>query len=97
MSENGGFGPPPPGSGPDGPSVFRLTLSQVTSLLFFSFRKTVSVTGTPDTLDAFYRKVLTHNLLLGWWSVPGLIWNPLTLNRNRRARAQLRQLAGPGA
>jgi hypothetical protein len=67
----------------------------VTSVIIMTQRRSVILTGTFEELEAGYRKVLTHNLLAGWWGFPfGLVWTPMTLHRNARAFRQLRQLAG---
>ena len=74
--------------------TFRLNVTELTSYLVVTQKKTKSFVGSVDDLRAQYRKVLTHNLLLGWWGIPvGLIWTPLTLNRNAKALKQLRELA----
>jgi hypothetical protein len=52
------------------------------------------VTGTVAALEAAHRRILQHNLTLGWWGVPfGVVWTPASL-RNRRALAALRALDG---
>ena len=74
--------------------TFHLTITQVTSFLIVTQRKTRQFTGTYAQLQERYRKVLVHNLLFGWWGIPfGLIGTPLALSRNAKALKQLRQLA----
>jgi Protein of unknown function (DUF2510) len=78
--------------------TFRLSLIEVTSVLVVTMRRTraVSAAGGED-FKGFYRKVLAHNLLLGWWGFPfGLIWTPMALIRNQRALAKLRGLQSSG-
>jgi hypothetical protein len=71
---------------------YALRLDQVTSLLLYTSRKGISVTGTYPEVEAAYRRVLIHNLLLGWWGFPfGLIWTPMAMLRNRRALMRLRR------
>jgi hypothetical protein len=82
--------------------VFRLTVTQVTSMIVVTQRKSRVFTGSLEELEAGYRNVLTHNLLLGWWGFPfGMVWTVMALSRNRKARGELRALAqasaGPGA
>jgi hypothetical protein len=79
--------------------VFTLTLVEVTSVLVITFRKRPAMSAKSIAeLRAFYRKVLTHNLLLGWWGFPfGLIWTPWALVTNRRALLKLRHLMASGA
>ena len=73
---------------------YRLTVTQVTSYLFVTTRKTLSFVGTPDELKRQYRKVRFHNLMLGWWGIPaGFIWTPRSLARNAKALQQLDRLA----
>jgi len=74
---------------------YRLVLTEVTSVLLVTYRRSRVFGGTLDELEAAYRRVRRHNLLLGWWGVPfGLIWTPLNLWRNRRRREALRDLTG---
>ena len=93
------YPPPVPGS-PAPPQTsasgrYRLRLSKVTSFLIMTQRRTVTLTGTFEELEAAYNKARTHNLLAGWWGIPfGLIWTPIVLSRNAHAFKQLRQLAG---
>ena len=78
--------------------VFRLTITQVTSYLFVTTRKTLSFVGTPDELKRQYRKVRFHNLMLGWWGIPaGFIWTPRSLLRNAKALKQLDQISASPA
>jgi hypothetical protein len=74
---------------------YRLLLTEVTSLGLVTHRRSHICAGTPEELDAAYRRVLRHNLLLGWWALPlGIVWTPLDLWRNHRRRAALRELTG---
>ena len=83
--------PPPPAA------AFELTITQVTSYLIFTSRRTLSAVGSFEALRPFYRKVLIHNLLAGWWGFPfGVVWTIMALARNRSAMGQLRQLAADG-
>lgn len=79
-----------PGAG----ARYRLQISKVTSVVFFTRRVTLNLTGTLSELEAAYRKVLRHNLLAGWWGFPfGVVWTPMVLVRNRKALAKLHELA----
>ena len=83
--------PPPPAP------IFELTITQVTSYLIFTSRKTLTTVGSLEELGPFYRKVLTHNLLAGWWGFPfGIVWTIMNLASNRKAMAHLRELAADG-
>ena len=56
-----------------------------------------TVTGSLSDIEYLYRKVLTHNLMFGWWGFPfGLVWTPLSIAKNRRARNKIRQRAAEG-
>jgi hypothetical protein len=75
-------------------TVYRVSLTKVTSFVILSQRRTVTYRGTLDQLEGIARGARTHNLLLGWWGIPaGLIWTPMALNRNAKAMRQLRDLA----
>jgi hypothetical protein len=79
------------------PRVYRLRITEVTSILVMTLRSTKTRVGTLEELEKFYRGVLLHNLLLGWWGFPfGLIWTPISLSNNAKALASLRQLAQTG-
>jgi len=81
----------PPGA--DG-RAFRLALLEVTSYLIVTQRKTRVYTGSYDQLMEQYRKVMTHNLVAGWWGIPfGLVWTPLALRKNAQARKKLEEIA----
>jgi hypothetical protein len=74
---------------------YRLLLTEVTSMLVVTQRRSRVFGGTPQELEAAYRRVRRHNLLLGWWGIPlGIVWTPLDLWRNRRRHAALRRLTG---
>ena len=77
--------------------VYSLTLVTITSVLLISFRRRKSMRGTPQELEAFYNRILTRNLALGWWSIFGIIWTPMSLSQNSKARAKLRNLVTTGA
>jgi hypothetical protein len=79
--------------------VFTLTLVQVTSIVFVTMRKRPTASsGNTEDLRALYRRVLLHNLLLGWWGFPfGLVWTPVALASNRRALSSLRSLMTSGS
>jgi hypothetical protein len=47
--------------------------------------QTASYTGSLDQLEAAARSALIHNLLLGWWAIPGLIRTPMALVSNTSA------------
>jgi hypothetical protein len=80
------------------PGRYRLRLLEVTSVVFLTHRRARTYTGELTELHDRYRRVLMHNLVLGWWGIPfGLIWTPVALVRNHKARAALRELAGQSA
>lgn len=82
---------------PPPPRRFKLTVTEVTSVLIVTHRATKSVTGSLEDAAAHYRKVLIHNLLAGWWGLPlGPILTVIELLQNRRAMARLREIAATG-
>ncbi len=83
---------------PAPPYALTLRLVQITSFIIFSNRAIKGASGSFDEMRAFYRKVLIHNLLLGWWGFPfGLVWTPMALASNRKAMAKLRELNEAGS
>ena len=94
MSEDTIASPEAAASDAPAEKAYRLTITQVSSYLIITQKKTKSFVGTVPELEAQYKKVMAHNLLLGWWGIPfGLIWTPLTISRNAKALKQLRELA----
>lgn len=88
---------PPANLPPPAITQYRLRLIEVTGLLYFTRRNVLQKSGSPDELAAFYKKVRRHNLLAGWWGIPfGLIFTPLALASNRKARAKLGELETSG-
>jgi Protein of unknown function (DUF2510). len=76
--------------------VFSLSLVRVTGLFVFSFQSVQTVAGSLEDCEAHYRSIRTFNLLFGWWSFVGWLWNPAALSRNKKALKELRVLAnGP--
>lgn len=74
--------------------IYRLTVTEVTSLLVYSQQRTRTLTGTLAELEAGYRQVTRHNLLCGWWGIPfGVIFTPVALIGNGKAIRHLRGLA----
>ncbi len=71
---------------------YHLRLSKVTGLLIIAQNSTKVYTGTKDQLEVVYKNTLMHNLLLGWWSIFSIVWNPLALYRNHQALQKLRTL-----
>ncbi|MGA2470987.1 MAG: hypothetical protein ABSG64_09885 [Solirubrobacteraceae bacterium] len=69
----------------------------MTGMVVLAQRRTRTYTGSLADLERTYARVLTHNLLLGWWGIPfAIIWTPIALVGNRKALTALRELAGPG-
>jgi hypothetical protein len=72
----------------------QLRIGKVTSMVILTRRSSRVYEGTLAELERIYRRLLIHNLLLGWWGLPfGLIWTPIWLTRNRAARKALRASA----
>jgi len=75
------------------PRVFIAELSKVTSYVYWMRTVSFEVTGAAEELEVVCRKVRRHNLLAGWWSLPGIVRTPWVLRRNADVRRQLRALA----
>jgi hypothetical protein len=89
--------PMPEGTFPPPPVRYTLRISEITSVIIMSFRKVRTMTGSPEEIEAFYRRVNTHNLLLGWWGFPfGIIWTPMVLSKNHKALEKFRGLVKTG-
>jgi hypothetical protein len=51
-------------------------------------------TGSFAHCEAAIDGAQQHCMLAGWWSMGSLVWNPISLARNARARVVLRRQAG---
>jgi hypothetical protein len=71
---------------------YHLRLSSITGLLIIGHKSTKIYTGTKEELAAIYNKVLTHNLLFGWWGIVAFVWNIMAITRNASAMRQLKEL-----
>lgn len=79
------------------PVTYSLRLVEITSYLVVSRRGLRSSSGSVEALNGLYRSVLIHNLLFGWWGFPfGLIWTPMALYSNAKARRKLLELSSSG-
>ena len=71
---------------------YTLQINQVTGFLIISQQRTRVAHGNPEQLNAFYKKILTHNLLFGWWGIISFFWNIIALYRNAKAKKLLEKL-----
>lgn len=85
-------GDPSYGGGPAG--QFRLRLIRCYSFVVLTQRRSGYVVGTYDQCLAAYKSAQKHNWLFGWWSLIGLIWNPIALGQNSSALRKLQEVAG---
>jgi len=69
--------------------IYSLKLAEVTSYLIGCRSQALTVNGTIDELNAFYKAAVSHNLRLGWWSIPGLLWTTVALRLNLSSLRQL--------
>jgi hypothetical protein len=82
----------PPAQG--APALFKVSLTKVTSAIFFTQQRRTVHTGTVEQLEKAAKTALIHNLTLGWWGIPfGLIWTPIALARNARNMKKIHALA----
>ena len=61
-------------------------------MVLLAHRSSRTYTGTKVELEATYKKIQIHNLLLGWWGIISFFWNALALYRNAQAMKKLRSL-----
>lgn len=71
---------------------YHITLTKVTGMIILSQQSRATYTGTAEHLEEQYKKVLYHNLALGWWSLFSLVWNVIALVRNYKMLKSLRKL-----
>jgi hypothetical protein len=71
---------------------YRIQLTRVTSFIFMTQWSTTTCTGDLARLEAAARSARVHNLLLGWWSITGLIRTPMALAQNASAIRRVRDL-----
>lgn len=72
--------------------LYTLQINQITGMVILAQQRTKAKSGTPEELEQFYKGVLRHNLLFGWWGIFAIFWNIIALVRNAKARAQLHAL-----
>lgn len=72
--------------------LYTLQINQITGMVILAQQKTKAKSGTPEELEQFYKEVLTHNLLFGWWGIFAIFWNIIALVRNAKAMARLHVL-----
>lgn len=83
---------PPPVTGRE--PVFSVRLTKHTGMVVIGYNQRYTVTGSYAQCDAAIRQAQQHNLLAGWWGLISiLIWNPIALITNSKARKSLRQQA----
>ncbi len=57
--------------------------------------RTAVTRGSFDDCMAAYKSAQTHNFTLGWWGIISLIvYNPMAIFSNIKARNELKALAG---
>lgn len=86
----------PPPRPPDEPH-FQVTVTKHTGAAIFWFNQRQTVSGSYLQCTAALSGAQGHNLLLGWWSVGSLLWNPIALSANANSRKVLRQQAEQAA
>lgn len=64
---------------------YGIQLTKVTSFFLMTQARTTTRIGSLDQLEAAARSALVHNLLWGWWAIPGLIRTPMALVSNASA------------
>ncbi len=69
--------------------IYHITLTSVTGAVILAHQSRKSYTGTVAQLEAAYKKVLIHNLTLGWWGLVSIIWNTIAIVRNYKMRQSL--------
>jgi len=73
------------------------TYRKVTSVVFFSQRTGVKVTGGMDAHLKAYKAAQRHTAIFGWWGIPfGLIWTPMTLFNNKKMLRSVQALLASG-
>jgi hypothetical protein len=80
--------PPPPAE-----PVFQVRTVKHTGAMIFWMNQRSTTTGTYAQCEAAIDEAQQYCLLLGWWSIASLLWNPISLSQNANARKNL-QLQG---
>jgi hypothetical protein len=80
--------PPPPAE----PS-FQVRTVKHTGALIFWMNQRYTTTGSYAQCEAAIDEAQQYCMLLGWWSMVSLLWNPISLSQNATARKALRQQA----
>jgi hypothetical protein len=94
-ASSGGFPSPEQPAPPDGSfRIYQVTLTKLNGNLLSDTR---TYSGTLEVLQSAARSTLRHNLLSGWWGLPGLVGTPLVLLLNAKAMRQIRVLEARAA
>ena len=73
---------------------FAIRLTRHTGMIIVGQSRTAVTRGSLEDCLAAYKSAQLHNLTLGWWGIISLIiWNPMALINNTRAKAELKALA----
>lgn len=73
------------------------TYRKVSSFLFISQRRGVTVRGGLDEHTRVYKECQTHTALAGWWSIFGLLWTPMALTQNKKTFRSVETALASGA
>jgi hypothetical protein len=89
------LGGPPPPQAPGYPQepLFQVRVAKHTGALIFWMSRRATVTGTYAQCDAAITAAQQHCLGAGWWSFGSLLWNPIAMSQNNKARTLLQQQA----
>ncbi|WIM86390.1 hypothetical protein PT015_15925 [Candidatus Mycobacterium wuenschmannii] len=77
--------PPPPAE-----PIFQVRTTKHTGALIFWLNQRFTTTGTYAQCEAAINAAQQYCLLVGWWSIGSLLWNPISLSQNASARKNLR-------
>lgn len=80
--------PPPPAE-----PIFQVRTVKHTGAMVIWINQRRTTTGTYAQCSAAIDAAQQHCLLVGWWSIASLLWNPISLSENASARRALRRQA----
>ncbi|WP_293004247.1 hypothetical protein [Mycobacterium sp.] len=77
--------PPPPAE-----PTFQVRTVKHTGALIFWMNQRFTTTGSYAQCEAAIDEAQQYCILLGWWSIASVLWNPISLSQNASARKALR-------
>lgn len=78
-------------------TIARASYRKVTSMLILCVRRGTVVVGDVEAHRKAYKEAQLYCATIGWWSIFGLIWTPLSLAQNSKTFKSVEAILGSGS